>query len=60
MQNRTDAEMLRVYKKCYEQLERRGIKLQKINVMDNEASEAVKKWLTKKDIKYQLATADNH
>ena len=51
--------MLRVYKKCYEQLERQGIKLQ-INVTDNEASEAVKQWLTKQEVKYQLATVDNH
>ena len=28
--------------------------------MDNEASEAVKQWLTKQEVKYQLATADNH
>ena len=28
--------------------------------MDNEASEVVKKWLTKQEVKFQLATVDNH
>ena len=51
--------MLRVYQKCYTKLEQRGIK-PKINVMDNETSMAVKKWLTSNNISYQLATVDNH
>lgn len=59
MKSRSDAEMLRVYRKCYSNLERRGIK-PSINVMDNEASSVVKTWLTNNGIEYQLATVDNH
>ncbi len=52
-------EMLCVYKKCYAKLEQQGFK-PRITIMDNEASMAVKTWLTKNDIGYQLATVDIH
>ncbi len=58
MKNRSDAEMTRVYQKCYQKLEQQGIK-PKINIMDNEASLAVKTWMLNNNIEYQLTTVDN-
>ena len=59
MKSRNDAEMMQVYQTCYEKLERRGIK-PTINVMDNEASAEIKRWLGKQNITYQLTSVDNH
>ena len=53
MRSREDGEMTRAYAKLYTRLEAVGIKL-KINIMDNEASHAVKAWLTKRKTVYQI------
>ena len=52
MQSRDDSKMTRAYTKLYARLEVVGIK-PKINIMDNEASRAIKTWLTKKNTTYQ-------
>ena len=44
--------MTRAYTKLYARLEAVGIK-PRINIMDNEASQAVKKWLKKENTEYQ-------
>ena len=44
--------MTRVYTTLYAQLEAVGIK-PKMNIMDNEASRAIKTWLTKENTAYQ-------
>ena len=52
MKNREDGEMKRVYEKTYKRRKAMSIK-PTINVMDNEASNAVTTWLTNNNIQYQ-------
>ena len=52
MRSRDDREMTRAYTTLYARLEAVGIK-PKMNIMDNEASRAIKTWITKKNTAYQ-------
>ena len=52
MQSRDDGEMTRAYTTLYAPLEAVGIN-PKINIIDNEASRAIKTWLTKANTAYQ-------
>ena len=51
MRSRDNGEMTRVYTALYARLEAVGIK-PKINIMDDEASRAIKTWLTKENTAY--------
>ena len=51
--------MEKAYTKLYDYLTDRGLK-SKFNVMDNEASTAIKKLLTQCDTKFQLVKPHNH
>jgi hypothetical protein len=59
MKSRSDADMEKAYNKLYDYLTDRGLK-PKFNVMDNEASTAIKKLLTQRDTKFQLVEPHNH
>ena len=59
MNSRSDADMEKAYNKLYDYLTDRGLKL-KFNVMDNEASTAIKKFLTQRDKNFQLVEPHNH
>ena len=52
MQSRDDSKMTRAYTKLYARLEAVGIK-PKINMMNNEASRAIKTWLAEENTAYQ-------
>ena len=59
MKNRSDAEAVRCYKEMYNFLKKRNCK-PKLNIMDNEASRAVKNFITNENTKYQLVEPNNH
>jgi hypothetical protein len=59
MKNRSDAEVLRAYGALYENLTACGLKLS-LNILDNEASKALKKAITKTGATYQLVEPGNH
>ena len=59
MKSRSDADMEKAYTKLYDYLTDRGLK-PKFNVMDNEASTAIKELLTQRDTKFQLVEPHNH
>ena len=59
MPARTDAAMLAAFEDVLEELEEKGWK-PRLNVMDNECSKAVEKFIRKQDMDVQLVTADNH
>ena len=52
MKSRSDTDMEKAYTKLYDYLTGRGLK-PKLNVMDNEASTAIKKLLTQRDTKFR-------
>ena len=52
MQSRDNRKMTKAYTTLYARLEAVGIK-PKINIIDNEASTAIKTWLTKGNTEYQ-------
>ena len=51
--------MVATYDEIYEYLEERGFK-PKLNVTDNECSKAVKKYMKKHDVRWQLVEPNNH
>ena len=59
MKNRSDAEAVRCYKNIYTFLSERNC-APKLNIMDNEASRAVKRFITNTTAKYQLVEPHNH
>eukprot|EP00978_Attheya_sp_CCMP212_P013058 scaffold32606_cov75-Attheya_sp.AAC.1 len=59
MKNRSDSEMVRVFTELADYLTTRGFKPQ-YQVLDNEASKALKKAITGQNITYQLAPPGNH
>eukprot|EP00978_Attheya_sp_CCMP212_P022418 scaffold66914_cov33-Attheya_sp.AAC.5 len=59
MKNRSDSEMVRVFTDLSDYLTQRGFK-PKCQVLDNEASKALKRATTGQNIKYQLAPPGNH
>ena len=59
LKNRSDAEYLRAYEKIYDYLEVCGLK-PTFNIMDNEASTEVKRYMTIRDMKYQLVEPHCH
>ena len=59
MKSRSDADMEKSYNKLYYYLTDRGW-TPKFNVMDNEASTAIKKLLTQRDDTFQLVKPHNH
>jgi hypothetical protein len=59
MKNRSDEEALRAYSVLYTELTQHGLKPQ-LNIMDNEASKAIKAAVQKTGAKYQLVEPHNH
>jgi uncharacterized protein YgfB (UPF0149 family) len=59
MRNRSDAEALHVYEKLYNELTDRGLKPQ-LNILDNEASRAVQRAITKTGARFQLVEPNNY
>ena len=59
MKSRSDACMVAAYKDIYEYLESVDQK-PTLNVTDNEASKAVKKYIQSKNVDWQLVEPDNH
>ena len=59
MKNRSDEEAVRCYREMYEFLKTRNCHPQ-LNIMDNEASKAVKRFITLQQTKYQLVEPNNH
>ena len=59
MKNIIDIEAMRVYKYMYDYLKSRNCK-PKLNIMDNEASTAVKRYIKNANVKYQLVKPNNH
>ena len=57
--HRTDEQMVATYANIYEYLDQQGFK-PKLNVTDNECSKAVKNYMKKKDLNWQLVEPDNH
>jgi hypothetical protein len=57
--NVDDHSIYEAYKKVFETLEAKGYK-PKTNVMDNQATKFIKKFLTKKECKMQLVKPHNH
>ena len=59
LKNRSDIETLKTHEEVYELLKNRGFS-PKLHVLDNEASKALKKQITKTGAKYQLVKPHNH
>ena len=59
MKNRSDEEAVRCYKDMYDFLDERNCK-PKLNIMDNEASRALRRFITRQRTKYQLVEPNNH
>jgi hypothetical protein len=59
MKTRSDAKALRAYDSMYENLTARGLK-PSVKILDNEASRALKKAITKTGAAYQLVKPNNH
>ena len=59
MKSRSDECFVAAYKDMYEYLESRGFK-PKLNVMDNECSKAVQKYIDSQNVSWQLVEPDNH
>ena len=59
MKNRSDIEAMRVYEDMYNYLISCNYK-PKLNIMDNEASTAVKRYITNANVNYQLVEPNNH
>jgi hypothetical protein len=59
MKNRSDAEAIRAYTKIYDELTSKGLK-PSFQIMDNEASKALKLFLHSKDIQFQLVPPNVH
>ena len=59
MKRKNDSEMLRVFKKVYEKLEKRGIK-PKFRIMDNEAFSTVMSWLERNKVDTQKVSSIKH
>jgi len=57
--NVDDRGIFAAYKEIFETLEAKGFK-QKMNVMDNQATKYIKKFLTKKECDLQLVEPHNH
>ena len=54
----TDTIVFEAYKQRFEMLEKKGFKV-KMNVMDNQATKHIKKFLTKKECDLQLVEPNN-
>ena len=59
MTHRTDKQMVATYANIYKYLAQRGFK-PKLNVTNNECSKAVKNYIKKKEVKWQLVEPHNH
>ena len=59
MRNRSDEEMIRVFKEVYEYLESKGFK-PKFHVTDNECSQRIKRYLQSQGATHQAVPADAH
>jgi hypothetical protein len=59
MKNCSDSEALRAYASLYQQLTQHGHK-PALNIMDNEASAAIKRAITANGARYQLVEPNNH
>ena len=59
MKNRSDIEAMRVYEDIYEYIKAPNCK-PKLNIMENEASTAVKRYTTNANVNYQLVEPNNH
>jgi hypothetical protein len=59
MKNRGDAEVLRAYKQLYNILTDHGLQ-PKLNILDNEASKAIKRAIQKTGTTLQLVKPNNH
>ena len=51
MKNRSDESFVEAYREMYEELEARGFK-PKLNVIDNESSKAVQRYITSQNVHY--------
>ena len=51
--------IFKAYKQYFEELRRKGFK-PKLNIMDNQATKHIKKFLTKNDCKLQIVEPHNH
>ena len=59
LKNRSNIEAMRVYHDIYEYIKARNCK-PKLKIMDNEASTAVKRYITNANVNYQLVEPNNH
>jgi hypothetical protein len=59
MKNRSDVEALQAYEKLYTILRQRGLK-PALNILDNEASTALKRQILASGARYQLVELNNH
>ena len=59
MKNRSNVEAMNVYEDMYDYLKARNCE-PKLNIMDNEASTSVKRYITNANVNYQLVETNNH
>ena len=59
MKDRSDMEAVQVYSEFYKYLNDQNCTL-RLNIMDNEASTAVKRFISSEDTKFQLVEPNNH